>query len=185
MKIVVGISNRHVHLTKEVKDKIFGEDFNLEVKRYLSQKGEFASNSKVALKTDKGLIENVRVVGPLRGYTQVEILRSDEEVLGIKTEERNSGEVNNVPGLTIIGPNGEEYVESCVIIQNRHIHMTEEEAKEFNVSNDEIVKIKKDNTIIDNVHIKVRNDFVLECHLDRDDELKYDIHTGDLIEIIK
>lgn len=185
MKIPVGISNRHIHLTKEVKDILFGEDYELEVKRLLSQTGEFASNSKVSIKTDKGIIENVRVVGPLRKYTQLEILKSDEEILEIKAEERNSGEVSNTPGITLVGPNKELYVNSCVIIQNRHIHMTEEEAKKFNVENDEIVKIGKENIIIDNVHIKIRNDYVLECHLDKDDEIKYNIHTGDEIEIIK
>ena len=185
MNINVGISNRHVHLTKEVKDILFGKDYELEVKRELIQTGEFASTSKVTLKTDKGIIDGVRVIGPIRNYTQVEILKSDEEVLGLHTSERNSGELENTPGITLIGPLGEVHVPSCVIIANRHIHMTEEDALRFNVKNDEIVSVKKDDTIIDNVHIKIKNNYVLECHLDRDDEIKYNIHTGDKVEIIK
>lgn len=185
MSIKVGISNRHVHLTKEVKNILFGSDFELEVKRKLVQTGEFASTSKVTLKTDKGIVENVRVIGPLRNYTQVEILKSDEDILGISTTERNSGELNDTPGITLVGPLGEINVPSCVIIANRHIHMTPKDAETFGVVNDQIVSIKKDGIIINNVHIKIKDNFVLECHLDKDDEIKYNIHTGDEIEIIK
>ena len=185
MKVKVGISNRHAHLTKEVKDILFGEDFELEVKRDLVQTGEFASNSKVTLKTDKGVIEDVRIIGPLRKYTQVEILRSDEDALGLTTTERNSGELDNTPGITLVGPKGEVYVPSCVIIANRHIHMTPHDAETFGVYNDQSVSIKKDDTIIDNVHVKIKDNFVLECHLDKDDEIKYNIHTGDEVEVIK
>lgn len=185
MKVKVGISNRHVHLTKEVKDILFGSDFELEIKRELLQTGEFASTSKVTLKTDKGIIEDVRVIGPLRKYTQVEILKSDEELLGLSTTERNSGELDDTPGITLVGPLGEIYVPSCVIIANRHIHMTPKDAEEFGVVNDQSVSIKKDDTVINNVHIKIKGNFVLECHLDKDDEIKYNVHTGDEVEIIK
>ena len=185
MKVTIGISNRHVHLTKEVKDILFGSDYDLEVYRPLKQTGEFASNDRVTLKTDKGVIENVRVVGPLRNYTQVEILESDEETLGLKSELRNSGELENTPGLTLVGPLGEVYVPSCVIIANRHIHMTPEDAERFGVVNDQTVSIKKDSIVIDNVHVKIKDNYVLECHLDRDDEIIYNIHTGDEVEIIK
>ena len=184
MKISVGISNRHVHLTKEVKDILFGKDYELEVKYPLKQLGQFSSTSKVTIKTDNGVIEGVRVIGPLRPYTQVEILKSDEKILGISADLRDSGDLKNAPGITIVGPLGEAYVPSCVIIANRHIHMSAEDLKTFNRVNGEIVKIKKDNTIIDTVHIKSNDTCVLECHLDKDDEVKYNIHTGDEIEII-
>ena len=184
MKIPVGISNRHVHLTKEIKDIIFGSDYELEVKYPLKQLGQFSSTSKVTIKTDKGKIENVRVIGPLREYTQVEILKSDEDILKIKTDFRDSGDLKNTPGITIVGPKGEAYVNSCVMIANRHIHMSSSDLKSFNMHNGEIVKIKNGSTIIDNVHIKSNSTCVLECHLDKDDEIKYNIHTGDEIEII-
>lgn len=184
MKIPVGISNRHVHLTKEIKDKIFGNDYELEIKYPLKQLEQFSTTSKVIIKTDKGMIENVRVIGPLRGYTQVEILESDKDILGINPSFRDSGDLKNTPGITIVGPKGEVYVNSCVIIANRHIHMSESDSKNFNCFNGEIVKIKKDNIIIDNVHIKINPTCVLECHLDKDDEIRYNIHTGDEIEIV-
>lgn len=185
MKVPVGISNRHVHLTKEIKDTIFGSDYELVVKRPLNQTGEFASEAKVTLKTEKGVIEGVRVVGPLRNYTQVEILESDEEVLGLKSEPRNSGELDNTPGITIVGEKGEVYVPSCVIIANRHIHMTPNDALNFGVVNDQVVSVKKDNVVIDNVHVKIKDNYVLECHLDRDDEMIYNIHTGEEVEVLK
>lgn len=185
MKISVGISNRHVHLTKEIKDMIFGKNYELEMKYPLKQLGQFSSTSKVDIKTDKGVIEGVRVIGPLRKYTQVEILKSDEKILGIHTDLRDSGDLENTPGITIVGPLGEVYVPSCVIIANRHVHMSFEDGKNFNCVNGEIVKIKKNSTIIEDVHIKINDTCVLECHLDKDDEAKYDIHTGDEIEIIK
>lgn len=184
MKIPVGISNRHVHLTKEIKNILFGNDYELEVKYPLKQLGQFSSTSKVSIKTDKGIIEDVRVIGPLRSYTQVEILKSDEEILGISTAHRDSGNLKNIPGITIVGPMGEVFVDSCVMIANRHIHMSESDSKIFNRVNGEIVKIKNKNIIIDNVHIKINPTCVLECHLDKDDEIKYNIHTGDEIEIV-
>ena len=127
----------------------------------------------------------MRVIGPLIKYTQVEILKSDEELLGLTTTERNSGELNNTPGITLVGPLGEVYVPSCVIIANRHIHMTPSDAETFGIVNDQNVSIKKDNVVIDNVHVKIKDNYVLECHLDKDDEIKYNIHTGDEVEIIK
>lgn len=184
MKIPVGISNRHVHLTREVKNILFGNEYELEIKYPLKQLGQFSSTSKVTIKTNKGAIEDVRVIGPLRDYTQVEILKSDEKALGINTILRDSGDLNNTPGITIVGPKGEIYVPSCVIIANRHIHMSEEDLKSFNRTNGEMVKIKKGDTIIENVHIKSNASCILECHLDKDDEIKYNIHTGDEIEII-
>ena len=184
MKIPVGISNRHVHLTKEIKDILFGSNYELEIKYPLKQLCQFSSTSKVTIKTDKGIIENVRVIGPLRNYTQVEILKSDEKILGLNTTFRDSGDLNNTPGITIVGTIGEIYVPSCVIIANRHIHMSESDLKRFNRVNGEMVKIKKGDMIIENVHIKSNPSCVLECHLDKDDAIKYNIHTGDEIEII-
>ena len=108
----------------------------------------------------------------------MEILKSDEELLGLSTTERNSGELDDTPGITLVGPLGEVYVPSCVIIANRHIHMTPKDAEEFGVVNDQSVSIKKEDVIINNVHIKIKDNFVLECHLDKDDEIKYNVHNS-------
>ncbi len=185
MKIPVGVSNRHVHLSKEVKDKLFGSDFELQIRRELKQKGEYSSESTIEIKGPLGKIERVRVMGPLRGYTQVEILKSDEDILGVKAPMRNSGDLEGSANLTLIGPNGEVYLENVCVISNRHIHMNEEDAKNFNVNPDDVVKVKKDNSLIDNVHIKIKPTSVLECHIDKDDGVKYEIENFDEVELIK
>ncbi len=185
MKIKVGVSNRHVHLSREILAKLFGENYSLKVRRQLMQTGEYASETKVNLKTDSGIIEGVRVIGPLREYTQVEILRSDADILGINPPVRNSGDLNNSESLTIVGVVGMVTLDNVCIIANRHIHMNERDAEHYNVKNGEIVSIKKDNIIIDNVHVKINPTYILECHLDKDDENRFDIHTGEYVEIIK
>lgn len=182
--ITVGISNRHVHLNEEDKNILFGKSFNLQVRRYLKQKGEFASESVVTLKTDKGSIPNVRVIGPIREYTQVEILKSDEETLGLKAPMRNSGDLRESASVIIIGPNGHINKKNCVIIANRHIHIPPSDIKKYGLKDKDIVSIKSGETIIDNVHIKSNPTCVLECHLDKDDADKYKIQTGDLISIV-
>ncbi len=185
MKIPVGVSNRHIHLTEEVKNILFGEDFELKVKRELKQKGEYASESVLEIKSPLGKIENVRVIGPLRDYNQVEILKSDESVLGITAPIRNSGDLENSGNLTLIGPKGEKYLENICIIANRHIHMNEKDAKSFGVSEGDIIEVKKDNIIIDNVHIKVKSTNELEIHIDKDDALVYGIENLDEVQIVK
>ena len=185
MKIPVGISNRHIHLSEEVKKKVLGDNFSLKIKRNLTQSGEFASETKLTIKTRFGKIEDIRVVGPIRKYTQVEILKSDEETLGISAPFRNSGYLESSASLIIEGPLGETELDNCCIVANRHIHMNEKDAIKYNVKDKEIVRIKAKNNILDNVNIKIDSSYVLECHLDKDDELKYDIHNGDEIEILR
>ena len=129
MRINIGVSNRHVHLTQDDFNLLFGDDQELEVNRYLTQPGEFASNSFVTLKTDKSSMENVRVLGPLRSYTQIEIAKTDAYKLGINPPVRESGDIVGSEGITIIGPKGQiEKTEGC-IIASRHIHVTSEDAK--------------------------------------------------------
>lgn len=185
MKIPVGISNRHVHLSQDVKNKLFGEDFELKVRRALRQKGEYASESKIDIKGPNGVIERVRVMGPIRPYTQLEILKSDEPILGVEAPVRNSGDLANSADITLVGPLGEVPVKSVCVIANRHIHMNEEDAKNAGVQNEDVVSVKKGDSVIDNVHIKVKPTHVLECHIDKDDALKYGIENLDEVELIK
>lgn len=184
VNIQVGISNRHVHLSEDIKTKLFGENYILKKIRDLKQPGEFVADEKITIKTDAGVIENVRVVGPLRDYTQVEILKSDALKLEINPPTRNSGDLNNSESLTLCGPLGEVKVSNCCIVAGRHIHMTKQDALNFGVTNNEIVKIQKGSIIIEEVHIKINDNYLLECHLDKDDETKYNIHTNDEVNII-
>lgn len=183
--IPVGISNRHIHLNEADKNLLFGNEYKLEVRRNLKQVGQFSSESVVSLKTDKGIIENVRVIGPIRNYTQVELLKSDELILGIHIPFRNSGDLANSASLTIVGPLGKIYKENCAIIANRHVHIPPSEKYKYGVEKGDIVKIKKDDVLINNVYVKSDETCVLECHLDKDDESNYNIHTGDMIDIVK
>ncbi len=185
MKVKVEISNRHVHLTKELLSVLFGKNFKLSVRNNLSQEGEFASNSTVTIKTDKAIIENVRIVGPLRDYIQVEISKSDAKYLGIRPPKRNSGDLKMSPGITIIGPKKEVFVDECVIIANRHIHLNPKEAKENNFKNNEIIKAIIYNKEMDNIHVKVAENYTSAIHIDKDDAEKFKIIKSIYANVIK
>ena len=123
MKVTIGVSNRHVHLKEEHLYELFGDDYKLEKRNDLTQPGQFASTALVSLKTSKGILENVRVLGPLRNYTQVEISKTDAYKLGVNPPVRNSGDLDNSESITIIGPRGEITIEEGCIIATRHIFL--------------------------------------------------------------
>ncbi len=172
MRINIGVSNRHVHLTQDDFNLLFGDDQELEVNRYLTQPGEFASNSFVTLKTDKSSMENVRVLGPLRSYTQIEIAKTDAYKLGINPPVRESGDIVGSEGITIIGPKGQiEKTEGC-IIASRHIHVTSEDAKKhgFDEQKKYLVKIGGiKGGVMSNVSVKISDNYTFEMHVDTDD----------------
>lgn len=172
MRINIGVSNRHVHLTQDDFNLLFGDDQELEVNRYLTQPGEFASNSFVTLKTDKSSMENVRVLGPLRSYTQIEISKTDAYKLGINPPVRESGDIVGSEGITIIGPKGQiEKTEGC-IIASRHIHVTSEDAKKhgFDEQKKYLVKIGGiKGGVMSNVSVKISDNYTFEMHVDTDD----------------
>ena len=159
MKIRVGVSNRHVHLTKEDLEILFGKDYELTVRNYIDQPGQFAANETVTLKTDKNIKENVRIVGPTRKYTQVEILDIDKEYFGLNPPVRNSGDLENSENIWIIGPKGKIYKKSVCIIANRHIHINTRDKKDF--YEDQIVSVKINNNIINNVTLLEENDIAM------------------------
>jgi putative phosphotransacetylase len=181
MKIKLGISNRHIHLTKKDFKIIFGSKTKLEKKRNLIQPGEFASTLKVNIKNNNKIIEKVRVVGPFRSYTQVELLRSDANYLGINPPVRSSGNLKDAEAITIIGPNG-QITKKCAIIAERHIHLGLKELPSIRV--DEIKALTKDNQIIDNIKIKRDKHYIKELHLDQDDAKIYNLTNGEELEII-
>ena len=186
MNVSIGVSNRHVHLTQEDLFILFGEDFELEKRNDLTQKGQFASTSVVTLKTDKSKIENVRVLGPVRKYTQVEISKTDAYALGLNPPVRNSGDLENSSKITIVGPRGEKVVEGC-IIATRHIHLTKEHRKLYNLEGIEKVNVKlsgEKGGIITNVYLRESEDAYFELHLDTDDANAHLIKNGDIGEII-
>lgn len=180
INIPVGVSNRHVHLTKKDVVELFGSDYELTKKRDLSQTGQFACEEVVSLKNNDKIIEHVRVLGPERIYTQVEVSKTDAEYLEITPPVRNSGDLENSETITIIGPKGEVKRENSCIIATRHIHINSSDYP--NLNDNDIVNLKVgDNIIMDNVYIKKDPTFVLELHIDKDDAKKFELENGDIV----
>lgn len=178
-KVSMNISARHVHLTKEAHAKLF--DHDLTVRNPLNQVGQFAANETVTVKTDKGVFENVRIIGPLRSYNQVELSMTDARKLGIKPPVRKSGNLNGAEMVTIATEKG-EITEACCIIADRHVHMNPAKAQELGVVDDEVLKlaIPGDKSGVIDVHAKVSDDGYYEVHLDTDDANAFLINPGDI-----
>ena len=182
IKIPVGVSNRHVHLTREDVNILFGDGYELTKKRDLSQIGQYACEEVVSIKNNDKIIEYIRVLGPVRKYTQVEIMKTDADYLEINPPVRNSGDLDNSEVITIIGPKGEIERKNSCIIATRHIHIN---SKDYpNLIDDSIVSVKiSDDLYMDNVYIKKDPSFVLELHIDKDDAKKFNLETGDVVTL--
>ncbi|MFT5872040.1 MAG: putative phosphotransacetylase [Clostridium sp.] len=185
--VPVNISARHLHLKKEDLEVLFGLGNGLTKIKYISQPGQYAAEEKVTLQGPKGKIDNVRVLGPLRKETQVEISAADARVLGVKAVVRGSGNTYGTPELTLVGPNGRVIMEKGCIVAERHIHMTPNDAVEFNVKDSQIVSVKVNTPrggVFDNVLIRVSEDYTLDMHIDVDEANAFLINNGDFVEII-
>ena len=172
------ISNRHVHLTKETYDLLF--DHELTKKNDLGQIGEFAANETVTIKNGDKKIENVRIVGPLRKYNQIEISKKDARGLGVNPPVRRSGNLDNTPTITIETPKG-SVTTSGLIIANRHVHMNPEFALKYGVNDGQKVKIiiPGDKSGVMDAEIKVTPNGVYELHIDTDDANAFLIENND------
>ncbi|SHJ14665.1 putative phosphotransacetylase [Geosporobacter subterraneus DSM 17957] len=186
--IPVGLSNRHLHLSKEHIDILFGEGYELTIMKDLSQPGQYAANEKVDIVGPKGTLKGVRVLGPARGNTQVEISLTDGFVLGVTPPIKDSGDLAGSPGAKILGPKGEVTIESGIIAASRHIHMHTSDAEKFNVVDKDIVSVKVDGKrglVFNNVLVRVHPTYALEMHLDIDEGNAAGLKNGDLVELIK
>lgn len=187
-QIKIGVSNRHVHLSREDLDTLFGKGFELTKKKTLMGR-EFASEQLVtlvgpSLKT----IENVRVLGPVRKHTQVEISRTDTFVLKVSPPVRPSGDIKGSEKIVIVGPKGVVYLNEGVIIANRHIHLTPEYAEKHGIKDGDYVDVMVNSikpTKFFDVQVRVRDDFNVEMHIDTDDANAAGLKNGDLVTIIK
>lgn len=187
MKVKIGISARHLHLSDEDLITLFGEGFVLEPKNPLTQTGEFASTSIVDLRGPKGELKGVRVVGPTRSHTQVEISKTDSYVLGVNPPVRDSGDLTGSVGVTVVGPKGIVELQEGCIIASRHIHLNREEALKYGLEHGSVVRVQvggEKGGILDNVHVKLKDNFVFELHLDLDDANAHLLKNGDEGEII-
>ncbi len=186
MKVNIGVSARHVHVTKEDLKTLFGEQFSLTKKVDLSQPGQYACNEQVILKGPKGTIERVRILGPERSKTQVEISKTDSFTLGIKPPVRNSGDLKGASEITIIGPKG-SVTKEAAIIASRHVHATPMDAKKYGFEGKEFVKVVVKGQkpgILENVYVRISDDFSFEVHLDTDDANAFLINNGDEAELV-
>ncbi|HQQ17689.1 MAG TPA: phosphate propanoyltransferase [Fervidobacterium sp.] len=187
--IIAGVSNRHVHLSREDLDLLFGKGYALTPTKDLGQPGQFACKEMVTIVGPKGSIENVRILGPERKDTQIEISLTDAFKLGIMPPVRDSGDIEGTPGITIIGPNGKLEKEKGVIIAKRHVHMHPSDAEKFGVKDKDIVKVIVENgdrkLIFDDVLIRVSEKFALEFHVDTDEANAALLKTGDIVYIVE
>ena len=171
-RIPIGISARHVHLTQEHVDELFGKGYQLTKKKELMG-GQFASNELVTLVGTKlRAIENVRILGPCRKASQVEVSQTDCIRLGVKAPIRESGKIEGSAPIALVGPKGVIYLNEGCIVAKRHIHMSTEDAKRFGVTNGQSVKVRFDTEkggIMEDVIIRVDPTFTLEMHIDTDE----------------
>lgn len=180
-KIIIGVSNRHVHLSEKDFKVLFGENAVLTKKSDLKQPGQFASNELVTIRGKKGQFENVRILGPLRGESQVEISLTDSFKLGVPGKITESGKLKGTPGIELIGPVGKVELDCGTIVALRHIHMTPIEAKKFNVVDGEFVNVEiygQRKAVMGNVLIRVSDKYSLEMHLDTDEANAVGVKTG-------
>lgn len=190
MKVPVGVSNRHVHLTQADLEKLFGKDYKLTEKKQLSQPGQFAAEECVTLVGPKRSIEKVRILGPVRPKTQIEISRTDMFNLGFKDVPlKNSGDLEGTPGIKIVAPNGNSITtpEGCIIAA-RHLHLSPTEAASFGLKDKDVVSIKAagpKGVIFSNVLVRSGAKHAMDFHIDMDDANCAGLGNGDLVEIIK
>lgn len=184
-KVPVGISNHHVHLTKEIYDLLFDEPY--EKIKDLKQTGEFATNKVVTLQGPKGKIERVRLLGPFRSYNQVEVSASDAHILGINPPVRKSGSLKKAETITILGEKGKVTLKEACILAENHIHMSWEDLKTYKVENESVVDVLLEGTRKGSLkaHIKATENGVLEFHIDRDEANAFLIQNNEELTVIK
>ncbi len=186
--IPVGISNRHVHLSQADLDALFGPGYELTRIKDLKQPGQFASKETVTIVGPKGALEKVRVLGPIRKATQVELLLGDSFKLGVKPPTRMSGDLAGSPGVTLVGPKGTVVLSEGVIVAQRHIHMTAAEAAAYGVANGQTVSIEFDGPrcgVLGNVAIRAGEGHALECHVDTEEANALAITSDTTFRLIK
>lgn len=189
MKFLIETSARHVHVTKEVLETLFGEGYELTVKKELSQPGQFASNERVAVIGTKGQFPAVSILGPVRPETQVELSASDARSIGVAAPIRESGDIAGSGACKLVGPKGEVEISEGVIVAKRHIHATPEDAEALGVKDKEIVNVKVESAerslIFGDVVVRVSPKYALAMHIDTDESNAASVTPGMMVEIVK
>ena len=185
--IPTGVSNRHVHLSETDAAALFGAGVSFKKMKDLSQPGQYACEECVTLVGPKGVLEKVRILGPVRKITQIELLQSDCRKLGIKPMLRESGKLEGTPGLTLCGPKGSINAECGAIVAKRHIHMTPADAASYGCRDTEIVDVScggERGGVLGNVVVRVSPEAKLDFHIDIEEANCMGMKDGDTITII-
>lgn len=186
-QVTVGVSNRHLHLSPSDVEALFGEGHTLTVKKMLSQPGEFASEETVTLIGPKGTLPGVRILGPARNHSQVELALTDAIKLGLKVPVRDSGNLEDAPGVEVANGDKKIIISHGAIAAMRHLHMTEEDAQKFGVQDKDLVKVVFDGPrggVFHNVIVRVNPNYALDFHIDTDEANAFGIKNGDLATVI-
>ena len=187
--VPVGISNRHVHFTKEDFKAVFGADAEPVLYRQLRQPGFFACNELVSVEGPKGTLKNVRMIGPYRSYTQIEVSLGDARALGVEPPIRDSGKLENTPGIKITGPKGSIEIKKGVMLSKRHIHFHPGDAGLMKIKDGTEVRVRcgagtERETVYERVLCRVSDKFALELHLDAEEANAAGLKNNDAAYIV-
>ncbi|MBQ3519188.1 MAG: phosphate propanoyltransferase [Clostridia bacterium] len=187
-EVLIETSARHVHVSREALDILFGEGYELTKKKDLSQPGQYACEERVAVIGPKGQFPAVSILGPVRPATQVEVSASDARSIGVVAPVRESGDIANSGGCKIVGPKGEVEIEDGVIVAKRHIHMTPADAENYGLADKQIVNVKIESAertlIFGDVVVRVHPNFALAMHIDTDESNAVMPAAGTMGEIL-
>lgn len=187
-QVPVGISMRHIHLSRREVDALFGRTYQLTPLRPLSQPGQFACQECLDVIGPKGVLHKVRILGPERREAQVELAQTDCRTIGIKAPVRSSGSVEGTPGVLLQGPRGVLSLPQGVIIADRHLHMSPAQAAAFHLKDGDTVRIRIDGGkpgILDGVLVRAGEQYELDLHLDTDDANAFQLKQGQLVTVLE
>lgn len=186
-KVPVGLSNKHLHISVEDLEALFGKGYELTPFKPLKQPGQYAANEKVDVVGPKGVLKGVRILGPARKETQVELAMTDARAIGIDAPVKESGKLEGTPGVKLVGPKGETEIDHGAIVALRHVHLSTDQAKEAGVVDKQMISIRfggERGLVFDNVLVRSGEGHDSEIHIDTDEGNAAGLKSGDLGEII-
>jgi putative phosphotransacetylase len=186
-QVPVGVSARHIHLSAQHIGILFGEGYELKIMKDLSQPGQYAAEETVAVVGPKGRFDKVRILGPARPQSQLEVSRTDAFALGMKPPVRESGNIEGTPGIRVIGPAGEVELEQGVIVAARHIHFHTDDAAKWGISDKQLLTVRVEGErplVFEQVVARVSDQFALDMHIDTDEANAAGVKTGDIATIV-
>lgn len=187
-QVPVGVSMRHIHLSRREVDALFGRTYQLTPLRPLSQPGQFACQECLDVIGPKGVLHKVRILGPERPAAQVELAQTDCRAIGVQAPVRPSGNVEGTPGVLLQGPRGVLQLSRGVIIADRHLHMSTAQAAAFGLSDGDTVRVRIDGGkpgILDGVLVRAGDKYELDLHLDTDDANAFQLKQGQLVTVLE